>query len=703
MTKSHSDNLLIVAQGILKDVQAAFPDMPGVDRDISRLTQLVKERGLGVFTLDLPRLDSALTSALETGFLDSKGSICYSKSYRVPRLFAGLYMKIFDKMSCLRDDADINAVAFLRQLLCLGKKTEIPCSVKRKFIAIKEYFDVERQIRKPTLLWDSDTLVTGEYNANRIHLCDALDCDLPLFPHKEREARITLLLNRCQRVADFIAGELGIFCPECVIDANRADGKPIGFKHGPGAVAERSGRFFDKYQFTSWSAKLERLFPFSLYGKMPNDPSVKPVNHEVPARLIAVPKTAKGPRLIAAEPSEHMYVQKFTAKWLEDRINSTIIGKFIDFRDQSKSGDLVLQASLDKKLSTIDLSMASDRLSLWVVERIFRNNPSILKAFHASRTRWLHDPLTGEVIKLKKFASQGTALTFPIQSIVFLCLALAVSCKGSPTDYNLRKLVGKVRTFGDDIILPSDGYVSMVDLLHTLNLKVNVEKSFSNGYFRESCGVDAFKGYDVTPVKPKTTIPDGPASCQAVLDTINNLFYKGYWNASESLRHRQPPRIRNGYGVVGRDAGATGYGSFSFGTVLSRLFRIEWSANDRACSDPIRWYNSRFHDSASFAKSESRKRHESLFKLSTGLGHVLSTCGLRYRINHRLHRTEVRLSQLKAKGRRTKPYDCGYSGLLDGQLCPTPLDATEASGVRGVPERPRLVIETRWVAVSDLF
>lgn len=697
--KSQSDNLLIVARGILADVQAAYPGEPGVDRDFARLTRLVEERGLGVFTLDLPALDSKLTNGLKSSFLDSSGSKRYSKNYPVPRLFAGLYMKIFDNSLRLRVDADINAIAFLRQLCCLGKKIEVPCSVKRKFNAIKEYFDVERQLPKPTLQWRSDSLgLDGA--GNRLHLRDRLAPDLPLFPTKGREVRTVLLLDRCQRIADAISEELGIFCPDCYISSREVEGKALGLSHGPGAVAERSGKHFDKYQFTSWSAKLNSVFPYDKYGKMPNDPSVQPKNHEVPARLIAVPKTAKGPRLIAAEPSEHMYAQKLTASWLEDRFNATYLKHFIDLRDQGLSGELAKKASLTGDLATIDLSSASDRLSLWVLERIFRRNPSMLKAIHSGRTRWLRDPLTGECVELKKFASQGTAVTFPVQTLVFLVLALAVSVNGSPTKANILKVKGQVRVFGDDIILPSAGYEGMVELLTTLHLKVNEEKSFSSGNFRESCGVDAFKGYDVTPTKPKTTIPDGPASCLAVLDTINNLFCKGYWNASEQLRNRQPPRIRKEYGVVGRDAGATGYRSFSLGTALARIaFEVEYPGILYSQKgSPVR---SRLCLLRSKAVEGSNL--QLAFELPGPLKDVLSLCGYRHRYDHGLQRAQVRLSSFQDGGRTKDPYDNGYSGLLDGQLRPNDPRVFVRRGVRGVPERPRLRKVTRWETIQNLF
>lgn len=690
MMKSQSDNLFHIVVGICEDIRRAYPTLKGLDLDLERLSLLVSERGLGVFTLDLPCRDNQLLAGLETGRLSSEGTKKYSKRYAVPRLFAGLYMRIFDRELCLRSDADVNAIAFLRQIFCIGKKIEVQCSRKRTQTAIEEYIHVEQQMVPPTLRWGQDSLdCTGV--RNRVHLCDSLGPDLPLYPEYNlgRSARSQLLLQRCQHFADYLAGKLGLYCPECVLDANQAAGRGLGLKHGPGAVAERSGKYYDKYRFSNWSAKLQGLYPWETTGKMPLDPRVKPRNHEVPARLLCVPKTAKGPRIIAAEPSEHMFCQMLFANWLVDRISSTELSRFIDFRDQSKSGRLVLKASSDQSLATIDLSSASDRLSLYVVERIFRSNPSILKAIHASRTRWLRLP-NGEAIELKKFASQGTALTFPIQTLVFWVIAMACCYDGIPSDEGLKGFREKVRVYGDDIIIPTTRYADVVELLQQLGLKVNVEKSFSRGHFRESCGVDAFRGYDITPTKPKTTTSDSPASCQAILDTVNNLFCKGYWYASDSLRRRQPPRNLKGFGVVGRDAGATGYVSFSFGSWLNRWFcRTDAHGNDpRVFSGRLlagRGFNKEFH--------LDDIRPEELLEL---LGH-------RIRWNHRYHKSEVRFAAISSET-RIKPYDCGYSGVLQRQLLPSLRERPSPShGVLGVPERPHLRKVMRWEPLESLY
>nr|UJQ85142.1 MAG: hypothetical protein 3 [Leviviridae sp.] len=589
--KSQVNALLHVLQGVSNDVLAAYPDLKGVDLDIERIALNCQTRGLGTFTLDLPHLDSLLLRGLETGRLVLEGplSTAVSKKTQVPRLFSGLWLRVFDKGSCLRQDADVTAIFMLRQLCCLGKRIVVECSPDRIQQSVENFHHVERALRRPTLQWDDDKLDI-EHRQYSLHLGDCIvdsSASLPLYQNlreeeQEKEAskrnEDRYLLERCQQVADLVLSTFESF------DSVRYSGEleslslGTGLKHGKGAVAERLHQS-EKSDFRSWSNKLQNRFPFESCGKTAGDDRSRPVNHELASRLMCVPKTAKGPRLIASESAPQMWCQQLIWSWLQKQLRSSVAKHFIDFSDQSKSGDLVLSASLDRKLATVDLSDASDRLTCWTVERIFRTHSSFLSALHAARTRYIRDDISDEVsfLKLKKFASQGTAATFPVQSIVFLVLALGCSAIGPINRQSIRKLRNRVRVFGDDIVIPSYGYARLCRVMDLLQLKVNVSKSYVNGQFRESCGVDGFMGYDVTPVKPKTLVADSPASCQALIDTSNNLFNKGLWHASQSLLYLLPARLRRGIRIVGKhDVGFAGLTSYS-GSDESHLIR-RWNS-----------------------------------------------------------------------------------------------------------------------------
>jgi hypothetical protein len=637
--KSQVNELLHVAAGICEDAWRTYPELKvGLSKDLDRLTLYCQARGQSIFLLDLPHLESLLLAGLESGRLCLEGPLSKRKSPKchVPLLFAGLWLRVFDKDSCLKHEVDVNALFFLRQLLVIGKRIEVVCSDSRIESKITDYHNIEATLRLPSFTWQDDELIFRgigrnldefqypsrpgrnvdhrmgstlssdgpslyeegpkvdevsnrngteedelERDLTRVHLAQCVDHLYPfhydkvgLFArrdralHAERVDRIRLL-SQIQRVADLIIGSFDEFDPESYSAFLEESGKGIGFKHGPGAVAERLKQH-EKSCFPNWPAKLNHVFPYDTCGRTVGSPLERPSLHEMASRLICVPKTAKGPRLIAAEPTSHQWCQQLLLRFLFDQCRATFGSHFIDFRDQNKSADMVYSASLDRKLATVDLSDASDRLTCWTVERVFRRNPSLLRALHAARTRYIRDDNLGypNFLSLRKFASQGTATTFPVMSLVMLCIALGCSIPDytNITLATLRKWRTRVRVFGDDIILPEHGYERLVIAMEALQLKVNVAKSYVKGHFRESCGADGFMGFDITPSKPRTLIADSPASVQAVLDTSNNLFNKGLWYASRAALDLISPQIRKHLRIVGPNgAGFSGLQAYSGG------------------------------------------------------------------------------------------------------------------------------------------
>lgn len=665
--KSPANSIFRVAQGIFKDYLATYPtDILDVSRDEKRLAQLIKERGIGVFTLDLPALDNLLLQALENGRLIVEGALSKraSKTILVPRLFRGLWLRIFDNGGNLRELVDSNSILFLRQILCLGKKLELGCSEQRRKAVVSKYYDIEAEIIAPTLAWDNDFL-GHDSEIDSVSLTDSICSSsesqsfLPndMLEYYERD-RTHDLLRRMQQNADFFSTALGTFDPYQFSDEISNNYSGIGLRHGPGAVADQSQREY-KYEFPSWSAKLQKLYPYEHFGivgvgrveqgsilcqpdlfskhsdknvsdksergvslVLPSDcsescdgllpivaniqsggdgiPSVHqdrgtprfgstriPSRHEFPSRLIAVPKTARGPRLIASESVAHQWCQQLTKRFLEERLSSLFDNNFIAFRRQDLSGNLVQRASLTRRLTTVDLASASDRLSCHVVERVFRRNKSLLRSLHATRTRWMVDTVSVQpnFLKLKKFASQGTAVTFPIQTIVFFLAALTSSgfLATKESDFlcnkricnSLGRLRNKVRVFGDDIILPTHGYGDLKLLLGALGLEVNKEKSFSKGHFRESCGTDCYKGDNVTPIKTRTLDPTTPQSRQSLIDYSNNLFQIGFWHAAVAVESILPGYVTRNTPVVGLDCGGVGRISFC-GSNIDHL-RSRWN------------------------------------------------------------------------------------------------------------------------------
>ncbi|UJQ85322.1 MAG: putative replicase protein [Alehxovirus allonemorisadaptatum] len=544
------------------------------ERDSSRLLSLVNERGLPFLMVDLAAAGKHFDQCLAAGRLTRFG-IAGFRPYRrgavIPRLFKGLLLRVFDDFGVLRDQPDVQSIRHLRQLFLMAKKVKMPCSDSSTWEHVNEFFRTDQEVRRPTLDWDDDELridgLRDLHFGDPDFLSPASLFDSLNDERFEREsvARVDWAsADVVQRTADIICSTLGRFNP--------SDWRP---KHGPGAVADQRHTQF-KYDFPSWPSKLAGVFPMSEFGfanygiwadyARNADSCSLYSQHEYPSRLIAVPKTLKGPRLIASEPVSHQWCQQTLLDFFVTRLAETPIRKSIHFRDQTRNGQLALRASHTQSHATIDLSSASDRLSCWVVERMFRRSPSLVQALHASRTRWVVNTIdrkSPQFHKLRKFACMGSACTFPVQSYVFCMLAISAVLikRGLPVRLDtVGKISREVLVFGDDIIVPMDAFEVLQGLLAAFGLKVNHKKTFGTGKFRESCGVDAYDGHDVTPAYA-TAIPDvtRPGSIISSVDVHNNFAMRGYWNTCRYVKSaiRKTKRFR--FANVPMGSGAFGW------------------------------------------------------------------------------------------------------------------------------------------------
>jgi len=118
----------------------------------------------------------------------------------------------------------------------------------------------------------------------------------------------------------------------------------------------------------------------------------------------------------------------------------------------------------------------------------------------------------------------GSALTFPIESMVFLTivfLAKEEELRRPLTRKDIKSLRGQVRIYGDDIIVPIGLVPAVVRLLEAFGLKVNQNKSFWNAKFRESCGGDYYQGHDVTVVRLRSLFPTNRKHALEMASTVS--------------------------------------------------------------------------------------------------------------------------------------------------------------------------------------
>ena len=287
-------------------------------------------------------------------------------------------------------------------------------------------------------------------------------------------------------------------------------------KHGPGAVCSGE-RGEAKWDFKRVFANAHRVYPWYDYFVAGGPSEVRArmrwyIDLErqpyAISRVIAVPKDATSVRLISIEQLENQYLQQGQLALLMDWVQSHPLTKGrINFVDQTVNQQMAVVGSANGQFATLDLSSASDRLSAKLVQDLFSGDPvaeNVWRYLAATRAAGTKLP-DGRMVWFKKFAPMGSATTFPTQSLVFF--ALTVAAISIAHNWPFTKVVSWVRVYGDDIICPSIDADVVADALESCGLKVNRRKSFSRGEFRESCGVYAYQGNIVTPIRFKTSFP----------------------------------------------------------------------------------------------------------------------------------------------------------------------------------------------------
>jgi hypothetical protein len=269
---------------------------------------------------------------------------------------------------------------------------------------------------------------------------------------------------------------------------------------GPGSSVGAMGKdFYTKLYaspLTATSSLLVTLYedyitnrPEMLAAEIKRQETYGPARIVEGSKLHFVNKTNDISRLICSEPTLNMYVQLGFGRILEDRLRR-FFG--IDLSDQpDKNRELARRGSISDDRCTIDLESASDSLSLRMLSQILP--PDFLRWLEMMRC-----PKTqlGEVpVALNMVSTMGNGTTFPLQTIIFASVVSAAARFRRIELHNPnRDRLGNWAVFGDDIIVKREIVDDVIRLLTLLGFKVNQQKSFIEGPFRESCGADWFKG-----------------------------------------------------------------------------------------------------------------------------------------------------------------------------------------------------------------
>lgn len=434
-----------------------------------------------------PKLDKALLQVLESGGAENPG---------LPEWLTPLWDRFVLKR-------DVGALSNLRQILVFGYKAEYEPTEQQLDEAVKGFVDCDATVG----VW-ADNFERGRPSE--------------AFP-----------------IARQLVG-LVIY---------KVDWLSIIPSHGPGAVFPPR-RPCNKSNFDTMYSSIQRWYPWdSHFCAIPSfwvdsmvEGSLGPINEldEIQCRLQAVPKDSRGPRLICVHPAEAIWIQQGQRRVLERAIStSNLTKKVITFHDQTTNGYLAQVSSWSGEFVTLDLKEASDRLSSTLVRYLFGD--AVSEWMSAARAQTVQLP-SGDRIRLNKWAPMGNCLTFPVQSLCFWALVRAGIRYHHGTDCD------EVYVFGDDIMFPSRFYDGAVRALVAAGLVPNVTKTFRLGSFRESCGVDAFDGIDVTPFRARRAQVASVSDAVSWCDLAKRLRRNGWLHSASFIYSQVNSWLRSCFG-----------------------------------------------------------------------------------------------------------------------------------------------------------
>lgn len=382
---------------------------------------------------------------------------------------------------------DVFEAAAIRQFMALYQK-DASLSIEgidKELVAVEKFVKTEIECRKTNArlrgLVEADYLCGGAKHST--------DMSNPVYQ----------FIQTCAELIRLILGE----CP---------DYSDIPFKFGPGSsttVRDRTTVPF-KLLAVPVSAK-EAILSGAVDKLIATVPRLKQIYaHNGQSvrfgmgHLNFVPKNAVGHRTMIIEPVLNTAAQIGIGTILKERFKKSV---GVDLKKQwqvnmelARVSSAISTVGRDQR-ATVDFSSASDLISYYLV----------MLLLPLSWFNLLSDWRTGTVCykkgrvasyELEKFSSMGNGYTFELESIIFYAMGLAVIGRKNQV-YDPQVIIDRfsneVSIFGDDLIVPSSYYPGILWASKALGFKINQDKTYTKGPFRESCGGDYLNGIQIRP------------------------------------------------------------------------------------------------------------------------------------------------------------------------------------------------------------
>lgn len=497
-------------------------------RDMEVIRKRTSSEGLSFLTKTLPKLGKCFDKALSSDgpFPAGHSFDCSKRVPSLPVFLGGFWKLIFDEDGrLLQPKEDIELDEFGQPIPSYDWRA------KTQQLYTRVYMQVEavRAVRQICFLLYKLHGAHSKESEGEV-LSQFIETDRSL-PQRGAELSLSATTERALENARTL-----VHWVMCKLDLH-----DIVPGHGPGAVATGE-KPWEKMAFKRHFVLLDQEYPYSdyfffNYTHLCDDLEVLErlaTSQYGVAKVTLVPKDSRGPRLISMEPLENQWIQQGQMRALVEMLEShPCTAGYVNFTSQEINRELALTSSNGSSdFVTLDMKEASDRVSCWLVDALFPKH--IADCLYASRSVATTLP-NGELLELKKFAPMGSSTCFPVEAFIFWALAVG-SLKSIRTSADLLSLP-PVYVFGDDIVATRGCYEACRPVFKELFLEFNEDKCCTGRFFRESCGMDAFKCECVTPLRIKARHDNSsPAATLSYVSYVNSCGERGYGNLGAYLK-----------------------------------------------------------------------------------------------------------------------------------------------------------------------
>lgn len=392
------------------------------------------------------------------------------------------------------------------------------CDFKKKYVS----FDAPVQDELEQLTFQKFLKVNDHMSAFReINPPEVSD---RVWSHTSRRDKILL---RARALMHSVLGEFWL--DEWFTECKHSSGSSVGVPFSdtslerkftfPITTTERAKTLFDQY--LSWDfTTAEAVKNFNSQGPVMD--WYKVVHG---SRATTVEKNDSIRRMICVEPTANMFLQQGLMQMMYNRMKA--VGLDVESLPDTHR-KLARESSITRRNATIDWSSASDCVSIGLLKWLLPPKWfSVVNDVRSSVT-----DINGDLVELNMFATMGNAVTFPLETLVFWTMAVAVDF----TDHTLTnsmfpewEYLERNSVFGDDCIVPSANASAFIECMTEVGFIINEEKSFyDESKFRESCGGDYLAGRDVRPYHVRAPTSCARSALEPWLYIIANSLIKKY-------------------------------------------------------------------------------------------------------------------------------------------------------------------------------